>query len=193
MRNSLEGKVVFLGAQSVGKTSIVNRAVSDSFDINAKPTVGAQYATKIVVCDSGTTTLRIWDTAGQERYRTLAPMYYQGSQVAIVVFSLTDQGTLDEAKDWVRELTSHFGTPPKIFLVGNMSDRMDVRAVEIDKATETAEGFNATYLETSAMTGENIEELFRQIGDYVQQRHSSLTTADQMVVLKPSNRSGCDC
>jgi small GTP-binding protein len=193
MKQSLDGKVVLLGAASVGKTSIVNRAISDSFDYDHKPTVGAQYATKIVVTESGATTLRIWDTAGQERYRTLAPMYYQGCQVAIVVFSLTDLATLSDAESWVQELNEHFGDPPQIFLVGSKSDLVDLRAVDLDRAMNAATAFKATYFETSAKTGENIAELFLGIAEHLLRQEINDSTQEPIVTMKQRQNQTCAC
>jgi len=51
----------------------------------------AAFLTQTVVVDDTTVKFEIWDTAGQERYHSLAPMYYRGAQVAIVVYDITSQ------------------------------------------------------------------------------------------------------
>jgi small GTP-binding protein len=162
-----EGKVVLLGATSVGKTAIVNRAVSDTFEQEQPSTIGGHYSTKTIAGPTGTAVLRIWDTAGQERYRSLAPMYYQGSQVAIIVFSLSDPSTLDAADGWANELKNHLDRLPHVYLVGNKSDLADDRKVDIYDAMDRASALNAVYMETSARSGQNIYELFKAIGDQI--------------------------
>jgi Ras-related protein Rab-5C len=192
---SVDGKVVFLGATSVGKTAIVNRAMSDSFEFDQPSTVGAHYSTKPVTTDSGTATLRIWDTAGQERYRSLAPMYYQGSQVAIIVFSLTDRSTLDAATRWANELKEHFEVIPDVFLVGNKADLEAEREIDLDLAMEVASNLNAEYMETSAMTGQNIQDLFNAVADrIVKNRMENPPEAPAVIIerFKPQAR-GCKC
>lgn len=79
---SLEAKIVVLGAQGVGKTSLVDRFVKNAFTPPEAmtSTIGASFLTKRVVdIDSGTVVrLQIWDTAGQERFRSISKLYYRG-------------------------------------------------------------------------------------------------------------------
>jgi Ras-related protein Rab-5C len=192
---TVDGKVVFLGAASVGKTAIVNRAVSDTFDLEQPSTVGAHYSTKTVSTDTGTVVLRIWDTAGQERYRSLAPMYYQGSQVAIVVFSLVDASTLEAATKWANELKEHFETPPSVFLVGNKADLEEARQVDICDAIDQASKLHAEYMETSAKTGQNIQDLFNAVGAKIVKDRIENPIEVQTVAIErvaPARR-GCKC
>lgn len=79
---SIEAKLVVLGSQGIGKTSLVNRFVHHAFDpATMKTTIGASFITKRVTDgDSGTVVrLQIWDTAGQERFRSISKLYYRGN------------------------------------------------------------------------------------------------------------------
>jgi small GTP-binding protein len=163
----IEAKVVLLGATSVGKTCIVTRATSDFFDSEQVSTVGASFSAKTIETDDCRVTLRIWDTAGQERFRSLAPMYYQGSQCAIIVFSLDSADSFTEAAQWVEELNSHFDEMPILYLVGNKADLVDSRKVSVEEAQERADKIGAIYFETSAKTGQNIDELFVSIAEKI--------------------------
>jgi hypothetical protein len=81
MANSLEAKIVVLGSQGVGKTSLVHRYVKNAFTPpETQSTIGASFLTKRVVdIDSSTVVrLQIWDTAGQERFRSISKLYYRG-------------------------------------------------------------------------------------------------------------------
>ena len=73
---------------------------------------------QIVALDDTLVTFQIWDTAGQERYHSLAPMYYLGAQAAIVMYSITDESSLERAKDWVKELKRKARRNIVIALVG---------------------------------------------------------------------------
>jgi small GTP-binding protein len=81
MSNSLEAKIVVLGSQGVGKTSLVHRYVKNAFAPSIHSTIGASFLTKRVVdIDSSTVVrLQIWDTAGQERFRSISKLYYRGT------------------------------------------------------------------------------------------------------------------
>ena len=164
----IDCKVVFLGSTSVGKTSIVNKATTGTFDPEQNSTVGATYSTKIIELEDKKVKLQIWDTAGQERYRSLTPMYYFSAQVAIIVFSLTSRETLEEAKKWVKELENHLDPMPILYLIGNKSDLENEREVKTDEAEQLAEQLKANYFETSAVSGSNITELFTHIAESVE-------------------------
>jgi hypothetical protein len=85
MANSLEAKIVVLGSQGVGKTSLVHRYVKNAFTPpDTQSTIGASFLTKRVVdIDSSTIVrLQIWDTAGQERFRSISKLYYRGTFAA---------------------------------------------------------------------------------------------------------------
>lgn len=192
MRN-VEAKVVLLGPASVGKTCIVTRATTDLFDQDQVPTIGAAFSAKTFTGDNMRVTLRIWDTAGQERFRSLAPMYYQHSRAAVIVFSLDDRGTLEEAKNWFDELREQLDPLPMIYLVGNKSDLTNQRDIEPDEGPQIAEamGDGIVYFETSAKTGQNVNELFEHIADRVQK--GDVPPSPNALVATSESRSGCKC
>ena len=87
-------KVVFLGESSVGKTSLINRFLHDSFDSVYRATIGLDFMTKKVQrIDQKSVKFQIWDTAGQERFRSLIPSYIHKSAVAVVVYDITNSET----------------------------------------------------------------------------------------------------
>lgn len=194
MTRNIEAKVVLLGAASVGKTCIVTRATSDFYDPEQVPTVGASFSAKIITTDSARVTLRIWDTAGQERFRSLAPMYYQGSHAAIIVFSLTDPESLKDAYTWADELKEHFENLPFLYLVGNKSDLTDERKVTSDEANMAADKLNAIYFETSAKSGQNVSELFENIADYLEKKNEEpepTVSPAPLTEVSEGKKSGC--
>eukprot|EP01036_Dinobryon_divergens_P040104 gene40104-52983_t len=82
-------KLVFLGDQGVGKTSIITRFMYDSFDKNYQATIGIDFLSKTMYLEDRTVRLQLWDTAGQERFRSLIPSYIRDSSVAVVVYDIT--------------------------------------------------------------------------------------------------------
>ena len=81
-------KLVFLGEQSVGKTSLITRFMYDSFDSTYQATIGIDFLSKTMHLDDQTVRLQLWDTAGQERFRSLIPSYIRDSNVAIIVYDI---------------------------------------------------------------------------------------------------------
>ena len=102
----IESKLVLLGDSNVGKTSLVLRFVKNQFNADPVSTVGAAFLQSPVTDDSLDEKIQfgIWDTAGSERYKALAPMYYRGAEVAIVVYDITSFKSFEGAKNWVRDL-----------------------------------------------------------------------------------------
>lgn len=195
----VDAKVVFLGSSSVGKTSVIFRAASDEFDPEMPATIGASYTSKTVELDEITVNLQIWDTAGQERFRTLAPMYYRGSQIAILVYAINDQPSLKDVKNWHTEMKGQVTELPIFFVVGNKVDLIEDRTVTTEEAEDLAKEINAHYYEISAKSGRGIEELFIKVAEEVQKLNTKTTTPVTAVTTgvdlgkskKPAGKQGC--
>ena len=156
-------KLVLLGEGAVGKSSLVLRFVRGQFFDYQESTIGAAFLTQTVALNDTMVKFEIWDTAGQERYHSLAPMYYRGAAAAIVVYDITSPDSFARAKSWVRELQRQGNPNIVIALAGNKSDLASKRKVEPDEARQYAEENNIMFMETSAKTASNVNELFVQI------------------------------
>ena len=97
-------KLVLLGDSGVGKSSLLQRFVNDTFEESTDSTMGASYLSKIIGNAGRSVKFNIWDTAGQERYRALAKMYYRDALVVLLVFSLTDADSFASLKHWYKEV-----------------------------------------------------------------------------------------
>ncbi|XP_044739662.1 ras-related protein Rab-5C [Chrysoperla carnea] len=159
----LQFKLVLLGESAVGKSSLVLRFVKGQFHEYQESTIGAAFLTQTVCLDETTVKFEIWDTAGQERYHSLAPMYYRGAQAAIVVYDITNQDTFGRAKTWVKELQRQASPNIVIALAGNKADLINKRMVEYDEAQQYAEENGLLFMETSAKTAMNVNEIFLAI------------------------------
>lgn len=156
-------KLVLLGESAVGKSSLVLRFVKGQFHEFQESTIGAAFLTQTVCLDDTTVKFEIWDTAGQERYHSLAPMYYRGAQAAIVVYDITNADTFERAKTWVKELQRQASPNIVIALAGNKADLTTNRIVEYDEASAYAEENSLLFMETSAKTALNVNDIFLAI------------------------------
>ncbi|XP_014059584.1 ras-related protein Rab-5C isoform X2 [Salmo salar] len=123
----------------------------------------AAFLTQTVCLDDTTVKFEIWDTAGQERYHSLAPMYYRGAQAAIVVYDITNTDTFTRAKNWVKELQRQASPNIVIALAGNKADLANKRAVDFQEAQAYADDNSLLFMETSAKTAMNVNEIFMAI------------------------------
>lgn len=161
---NLRVKLVLLGDSGVGKSCIVLRFVRGQFDPTSKVTVGASFLSQtLALQDSTTVKFEIWDTAGQERYAALAPLYYRGAAVAVVVYDITSPDSFVKAKYWVKELQKHASPDIIMALVGNKADLHENRSVSVQDAQDYAEKNGMFFIETSAKTANNINQLFEEI------------------------------
>ncbi|GAB2222694.1 hypothetical protein Droror1_Dr00016817 [Drosera rotundifolia] len=161
---NLKVKLVLLGDSGVGKSCIVLRFVRGQFDPTSKVTVGASFLSQtIALQDSTTVKFEIWDTAGQERYAALAPLYYRGAGVAIVVYDITSPESFTKAQYWVKELQKHGSADIVMALVGNKADLQDRREVPTQDGIDYADKNGMFFIETSAKTADNINQLFEEI------------------------------
>lgn len=125
MAQSLEAKIVVLGAQGVGKTSLLLRYIRNQFiPASTQSTVGASFMKKVVVDDESDTIVRlqIWDTAGQERFRSISKLYYRGANACILCYSITDERSFAEMGTWLTELRRNLAPDIILHVVGTKSD-----------------------------------------------------------------------
>lgn len=159
-QNVFHFKLVLLGDASVGKSCLVVRFAKGEFYEYQEPTIGAAFMTQTVNLNSEVVKYEIWDTAGQERYKSLVPMYYRGAAAAVIVYDITSKESFDAAKGWVSELQ---GANTLIALAGNKVDLEASRVVEREAVRAYAEQMGVLFMETSAKSGQNVQELFREI------------------------------
>ena len=158
-------KLVFLGEQSVGKTSLITRFVYDSFDNTYQTTVGIDFISKTIYLEDRTVRLQLWDTAGQERFRSLIPCYIRDSRVAVVVYDITNANTFHQTSRWIDEVRIERGSDVIIVLVGNKTDIPLERQVSTEEGKRKAKEVNAMFIETSAKVGYNVKQLFRRVAE----------------------------
>ena len=126
----LEAKVVLLGSQGVGKTSLILRYTTHQFStVPAAATIGSSLHTRKLVHSGVRVKLQIWDTAGQERFRSMAPIYYRGAHVCVLVYDVSDKRSFDDVRSWLEELGKTVPKETVIYIVGSKTDVENCRVV----------------------------------------------------------------
>ncbi|XP_052812842.1 uncharacterized protein LOC128240290 isoform X1 [Mya arenaria] len=200
-------KLMLLGDQGVGKSSIALRFVRGEFTENSGATAGAAFLTQAMRVSGQTIKFDIWDTSGQLRYHCLAAMNYRGAQAAVVVYDITNMGaqaavvnithkeTFTRAVDWIRELKQLANSQNVIVLVGNKADMAaEKRTVPKEKGQSFAEENNLIFTEASAKTGMCVGDVFMTIAQTLASHGIPRKQQDQNVKLgKDSKRKGGCC
>lgn len=153
-------KVCLLGDGAVGKTSVVRRFVFDAFDDRYLQSFGTKVSKKTVVFEDVEADLMVWDILGQRTHKTLHAAYYRGAAGALAVCDFTRPETLQSLSSWIDGFLSVVGEAP-IIILANKSD-LD-RAFPIDDVRTFGESIGSPVIETSAKTGDNVEEAFAEI------------------------------
>ena len=156
-------KLVILGEEAGGKSSIAQRFVNGKFTNLHQATIGALFLTKKIRHEDRIVKFEIWDTAGQERFHSLTPLYYKNANAAIVVFDVANLGSFERAKTWVNDLIEKANPGIIIALCGNKIDLEDSRVVKKEDAEKYAEEIGSLYTEVSAKLDKNVNELFEKI------------------------------
>jgi small GTP-binding protein len=176
---SLIYKAVLIGDGAVGKTSIRRNYLGEDFIEGHLATIGVDLATKKVIFGENVVKFIIWDLAGQPTFEKVRGHYYHGCNGIVLVYSVVDRDSFDNASKWLVEAFKNMGPLPPTVIVGNKIDLRPLR--EADKIVTAEEGKKfmqyfidklgvpAIFRETSAKTGENIldtfEELLRMMAD----------------------------
>jgi Ras-related protein Rab-5C len=128
------------------------------------PTIGAAFRQT----ELDGVRLDIWDTAGQERYQAIAPLYYRGANVAVIVYDVTNKESLAKCKEWYNKLVDEevAGDDGQV-VVAIAANKCDCSAEQRMVPLKLGEAFAAKngllHFETSAKTGQGITEMFSTI------------------------------
>ncbi|XP_009112166.1 ras-related protein RABH1a [Brassica rapa] len=185
-------KLVFLGDQAVGKTSIITCFMYGNFDTNYQATIGIDFLSKTMRHEDTTFRLQLWDTAGQERFKSLIPSYIRDSSVAVIVYDVANKQSFINASKWIEDVHAERGNQVIIALVGNKTDLVHRRQVSIEEGDTKARELGALFIETSAKAGFNIKPLFCKIASALQGTETQTWTRQEDLVdvnLKPMTNS----
>ena len=159
-------KVVLLGDSGVGKTCIISRYISGSFEKNIASTNGASYCSKMVKFEElgKSLLLDIWDTAGQEKYRALTKFFYKDATIVILVYDITRDDSFANLKDyWYNQLQENCKNVV-LGVAGNKCDLFEEEKVSENEAKEFADSIGAIFELTSARNNTGISDLFQKVG-----------------------------
>ena len=185
-KNNLEYKIITLGDSSVGKTSIINRFINDTFDEELTPTLGIKHTFKTLEINNTKVKLSVIDTNGQEKYRSLSVSYFRHADVVLFIFNLNEPLSFNNIQEWINVFNDNNNKKKVIlkYLIGSKSD-LEQR-VEQNLIDEFANNNNMLYMATSAKTNNQINELFQKIGEDILEEEEKKT--NDMIRTKNSSR-----
>ena len=163
--SNLSYKFLVLGDQLVGKTSVLERYVNNTFKANYLTTIGMDKRFKRLEVNNTDVDVFITDTAGEERFRSLTKMFYKGADGIFVGFSLLDPKTLESINYWIQQINENCSKeyPISLVLFGNKCDDKENIKVKKEEIDAIKNKYDLTYFETSAKDNINIQNLFEYL------------------------------
>ena len=156
-------KLIILGSSSVGKTCLLQKAFENEFNQNSLSTIGIDFKTKFFKFDDTKVKVNYIDTAGQEKFRAISVNYLKGTDGAVLVFDITKKETYELIGTWLDDIRENNKMSIGKMLIGNKADLEDEREVSKEEGEQLAQMLECKYYETSAKTGQNVNEALDEI------------------------------
>eukprot|EP00123_Amoebidium_parasiticum_P019549 comp26668_c0_seq1/m.47114 comp26668_c0_seq1/g.47114 ORF comp26668_c0_seq1/g.47114 comp26668_c0_seq1/m.47114 type:complete len:214 (-) comp26668_c0_seq1:39-680(-) len=156
-------KYLLIGNASTGKSCILHQFVEGKFKGDCAHTIGVEYAARMVSVGDKQIKLQVWDTAGQERFRSVTRSYYRGASGAFLVYDVSRRDTYTAIQTWLQDARTLASPDVTLVLVGNKADLEEEREVTFLEASRFAQENGMLFVETSAVTGDNVIEAFLMV------------------------------
>eukprot|EP00948_MAST-09A_sp_MAST-9A-sp1_P002847 g2847.t1 len=194
-------KFIIIGDTGTGKSCSLHTFIEGKFKKGPpKHTIGVEFGSRVVTVGDKKIKLQIWDTAGQERFRSVTRSYYRGAVGAIIFYDITNRETFKSLESWIEDAKALTKKHVSMVVVGNKTDLRDQRAVSFLEGSAFAQENEAMFIETSALVGTNIEEVFLNCTRNVLGKiEDGVIDVDDMVRKVPvkkknqSEESTCSC
>jgi small GTP-binding protein len=184
-----EFTIVLVGDCGVGKTNLRSRFAEDRFTSDSQSTLGFELVTKTLEIGGKTVKTQILDTAGEGSYRTFVSAYYRGAAGVVLVYDVTNPSTFQSVTKWFEEIREYADPNISILVVGNKCDLQSEKSVSTTEGHEFATRESASFMETSALDGTNVNESFAQlVGEIVRRASRGSESADpepEAIALPP--------
>ncbi|MFX0057590.1 MAG: Rab family GTPase [Candidatus Heimdallarchaeota archaeon] len=159
-------KFVVVGDHEVGKTSIIRRFVERKFSADYRATIGLNILAHNFLLEGNEISLTLWDLGAQEFFKRYRKIYYTGAEAAFIVYDLVNQQSFDNVRNWYNELTEFIlDKDIPIVIVANKLDLVDKRVISREDGMSLVKNLSdgVSYIETSALSGENVQDAFKLI------------------------------
>ena len=153
-------KYIIIGDPSVGKSNLLMKFAHNKFTEEYQTTIGVEFGAKNIQINDQAYRIQIWDTAGQENFRSITRAYFKNCVCAMIVYDITCRESFEHIQNWLQDIHDQSPKTVLIVLVGNKIDLEDKRIISYDEGKEFATKNGLIFMETSAKTGERVDEIF---------------------------------
>ena len=195
-------KLLVVGESGVGKTSLIERYVNNTFVLHCQATVGEDIKRKTVEINGQVVDLIIWDSPGQTAYRNITVQSIRDSDAVIIVYDISRRQSFQTLPVWIQKIDMYAPNAQKI-LVGNKCEPDVIRQVTFAEARAFGEQLGLTLMEVSVKLPQHVDEMFDVITERVLQKkygrgennvaHTERQNGGIHVEEQPRPKSGCRC
>lgn len=176
-------KIIVVGDSSVGKSNLLLQFTDNNFNEYHDLTIGVEFGIRTISYDNDIYKIQIWDTAGQEAFQAITRSYYRGAVGCLLVYDITNRNTFDHIVRWLDEVKTYSNNQELVIsIVGNKTDIEELREVTIKEGEELAKKHGLLFIETSAKTGYNVNEVYLSIIKEIKKKISN-----EQIILKENN------
>ncbi len=158
-------KILMLGDSGVGKSSLILRWTTDTFNPTLVGTVGVDFRPKKVNIEGEFVNIQVWDTAGQEQFHKITTSYYRGANGIMLVYDVADEKSAENVGYWMKNIKRHASENVHLVLVGNKSDLYPTNTVSpgCQAGRNFANKYKVKHFETSAKDSVGVEEAYNSL------------------------------
>lgn len=178
-------KIILAGSHGTGKTRFLWKYKKSEGDYQTKSTIGADFIVRDMEFNDKIYKVHLWDTAGQEAYYSITAPYFRNSSGVLLFFDIADQRSFTSLDTWFKMIEDNTQVPPIIFVIGNKCD-LQHRSVSMAAAEQYCRFRNVRYIETSAVTGVNVDSTVEELVGVIV-RENRVNTA----MKEPDKRARC--
>ena len=158
--------ILTLGETQVGKTSLILRFIDRVFYYDTKTTIGVDFKVKRINLLNKNVLVKIWDSAGQERFKTVTRQYYKNAEGVMLIYDVTSQKSFSMIEEWFKSIIENKRKDAQVILIGNKKDLVN-RVISAEQGESLAKKFEIKYYETSALSGENVDQVFEELAENI--------------------------
>ena len=163
-------KYIIIGDPSVGKSNLLMKFAHNKFTDEYQTTIGVEFGAKNIQLNDQIYHIQIWDTAGQENFRSITRAYFKNCVCAMIVYDITCRKSFEHIQNWLQDVHDQSPKTVLTILIGNKIDLEDKRAISTDEGQEYATQNGLIFMETSAKTGEGVEEIFKISAEEIEKK-----------------------
>ena len=158
-------RLLIIGDSFVGKTSFLSRYARGTFNLTYLATAGFEFFTKDDEIDNKNVRIELWDSSGYEKFHSLTASSFSNAEGIMVMFDVTNSTSYENIRNWTESIKTHLSSGINsipVIIIGNKIDIVE-REVKSEEARKYCKDLGFEYYETSAKTGENVNDTIRSL------------------------------